>query len=117
MEDVIQLLNSAKELKDWKIKAFGQLPLGEGITYSFYNSYDNGIVAKDNMTITVISYKLEKAVSALNSIKKLFITIGDDKLTNKVLHVEQNGGSTINNIVGGRNMYFVGAIFNVTRRA
>lgn len=117
MEDVIQILLEADALKGWRLKPFGQLQLGEGITYSFYTASDNGIVAKDNLTITVISYSLEKAVSTLNAIRKLLITIGDDRLTNRILHVEQNGGSTINNIVGGHNMYFVGAIFNVTRRA
>ena len=116
MEDVIQILLKSEELKGWNIKPFGQLHVGEGITYEFSTTSNNGIKAKDTLKVTVISYRLEKAVTTLNIVAKLLVTIGDDRLTDNVLHVEQNGGSTINNIIGGRNMYFVEAIFDVTRR-
>lgn len=116
MEEVIRLLKNDSELSKYPIKPFGQLPLGKGITYDFNVTQNNGIKEVYRLSITAIAYSIGESLEMINRVGSLLITVGDDKLTDKILKVNQNGGGSACNVVDGKNMYHFTAIFYITRR-
>ena len=119
MDEIIAILRNDPTLKgltEEHIKPFGQLEVGKGLTYEFSPGSSNGIKATERLTVTSVAYSIDDSMAILNRVKKLLITIGDDKLTDKILKVTQNGGGSMNNIMDGKNMYHFTAIFYITRR-
>lgn len=119
MEEIISILRNDDALivlTNGMIKPFGQLPVGKGLTYEFNGNSSNGIKAQDRFTVTSVSYSIDESLAIIDRVKKLLLTIGDGKLTDKILKVTQNGGGSTNNVVDGKNMYHFTAIFYVTRR-
>ena len=116
MEEIISILKNDDELSRYPIKPFGQLQVGKGITYDFNTVSSNGIKSVDRLSVTSVAYSIGESLEMINRVKKLLLTIGDDKLTDKILKVNQNGGGSACNVVDGKNMYHFTAIFNITRR-
>ena len=116
MEEIISILKNDDELSKYPIKPFGQLQVGDGITYEFNSVSSNGIKEVYRLSVTSVAYNITQSLEMINRVKKLLITIGDDKLTNKILKVNQNGGGSACNVVDGKNMYHFTAIFYITRR-
>lgn len=116
MEEIISILKNDPKLSKYPIKPFGQLKVGKGITYDFNTISSNGIKAIDRLSITSIAYSIGESLEIISRVKQLLLTIGDDKLTDKILKVNQNGGGSACNTVDGKNMYHFTAIFNITRR-
>lgn len=119
MDEVIGILMNDKQLKSL---VSGIYPFGEGstvsecIVYEFYTASDNGIKATDVLMIDAIGFSIGKALAIIERVKDLLLTLGDEKLTNKVLKVEQNGGGSLKNVVGNKTLYYQKATFNITRR-
>ena len=119
MEEIIAILKNDATLltlTGGKIKPFGQLSVGKGLVYEFSGNSSNGIKAADRLTITAVSYSIDESLAIIARIKELLLTIGDGKLTDKILKVTQNGGGSSSNVVDGKNMYHFTAIFYVIRR-
>lgn len=119
MDEVIAILKNDEKLKSL---VSGIYPFGEGstvsecIVYEFYTVSDNGIKATDVLIIDAIGFSIGKSLAIIERVKSLLLTLGDAKLTNKVLKVEQNGGGSLKNVVGNKPMYYQKATFNITRR-
>ena len=119
MDEVIAILMNDKQLKSL---VSGIYPFGEGstvsecIVYEFYTASDNGIKATDVLMIDAIGFSIGKALAIIERVKSILLTLGDEKLTNKVLKVEQNGGGSLKNVVGNKTLYYQKATFNITRR-
>lgn len=111
-------------MNDEQLKSLvsGIYPFGEGsnvsecIVYEFYTVSDNGIKTTDVLMIDAIGFSIGKSLAIIERVKSLLLTLGDAKLTNKVLKVEQNGGGSLKNVVGNKTMYYQKATFNITRR-
>lgn len=119
MEELISILLSNAELQTLtggNMAPFGQLRPQKGLTYSFNSVSDNGVKSTDRLTLTSVGYTIDESLNILNKAKSLLITVGDDKLTDNVLKVKQNGGGNITNVVDGKTMYHFTAILDVTRR-
>lgn len=119
MEEIISILRNDDALivlTNGMIKPFGQLPVSKGLTYEFNGNSSNGIKAQDRFTVTSVSYSIDESLAIIDRVKKLLLTIGDGKLTDKILKVIQGGGGSASNVVSGKNMYHFTAIFYVTRR-
>nr|DAT81699.1 MAG TPA: hypothetical protein [Caudoviricetes sp.] len=116
MEEIISILKNDADLSKYPIKPFGQLKVGDGITYDFNVTQSNGIKEVYRLSITTVAYSIGESLEIINRVKQLLLTIGDDKLTDKILKVNQNGGGSVCNVVDGKNMYHFTAIFNITRR-
>lgn len=119
MDEVIAILMNDEQLKSL---VSGIYPFGEGstvsecIVYEFYTVSDNGIKATDVLMIDAIGFSIGKSLAIIERVKSLLLTLGDAKLTNKVLKVEQNGGGSLKNVIGNKTMYYQKATFNITRR-
>lgn len=119
MDEVIAILKNDEQLKSL---VSGIYPFGEGstvnecIVYEFYTVSDNGIKATDILMIDAIGFSIGKSLAIIERVKSLLLTLGDAKLTNKVLKVEQNGGGSLKNVVGNKTMYHQKSTFNITRR-
>lgn len=121
MQEIIELLLADTELEmllgGKKIYPFGVgSTLEECILYEFYTSTDNGIKAIDVLKVKVVANTLDKALAIQESIKGIILTLGDAPLTLKVLKVEQNGGSSMSNVVNGKTFFHFGINFNIVRR-
>lgn len=119
MEEISAILKNDATLlalTDGNIKPFGQLAVSKGLTYEFSQNSSNGIKAQERFSVTAVSYSIDDSLAIIDRVKKLILTIGDGKLTRKILKVTQNGGGSTNNVVNGKNMYHFTAIFYVTRR-
>ena len=118
MDEVIAILKNDEKLKSL---VSGIYPFGEGstvsecIVYEFYTVSDNGIKATDVLIIDAIGFSIGKSLAIIERVKSLLLTLGDAKLTNKVLKV-QNGGGSLKNVVGNKTMYYQKSTFNITRR-
>lgn len=119
MDEIIKILIQDKVLKQLGIKIYHESEkpsIQECIIYDFYNVQDNGIKAVDALNVTCIAFDLDKSLAMMKQVKKLLITIGDNKLTNKIIKVAQNGGGYISNKMPNQTTHHQKATFNITRR-
>ena len=119
MEELLQILmqdETLLNLTNNKIKAFGDLGIEKGLTYSFSPISNNGVKATYRFTFTAVSFSITDSQNIIKRINKLLLTIGDNRLTHKILKVIQSGGGNLTNIVDGRKMYHFQSIYIITRR-
>lgn len=121
MEEIITLLLADTDLETLlggkKIYPFGLgSTVEECVLYEFYTVSDNGKRAIDALTVKVIAYNLDKALTLQERVKGLILTLGNTPLTLNILKVEQNGGSSMSNLINGKPMFHFGMNFNIVRR-
>lgn len=121
MEEIIALLLADTDLEALlggkKIYPFGLgSTLEECVLYEFYTMSDNGKKVVEAFNVKVVAYNLDKALALQECIKGIILTLGDAHLTLKVLKVEQNGGSSMSNVVNGKPIFHFGMNFNIVRR-
>lgn len=119
MEELIIMIKSdliLKSLVGNNIRPFGYDGILEGVTYTFSPVSEDRVKAVDRLDITAIAFTQGKSLQILDRIKALILTLGDDKLTNKIKKVSLNGGGSLSNVVGDKTMYHNKAYFYVTRR-
>lgn len=70
------------------------------VVYNYYDSVDNGIYKESRLELHIIVKGVDEAAiirseEMYKTINKVLITVADNKLTENILEVEQNGGGLL----------------------
>ena len=117
LNDILQILKSDSELRgilkptaaDSKIYMYkGKSETCISYKYSMISS--DGIKAQNKLEINFISSDYTKSEQMLNRVKKLLLTVGDERLNENILNVGLNGGGTLYDEITGQHIikaYFI----------
>lgn len=81
------------------------------IYYTWMPQTSDKIKAQARLDLTAITHNIGDSIAAIDAVKKVILTLGDEPLSVDILHVEQNGGGNMHNI--DTNTWHVKAIFTI----
>lgn len=92
-----EILNILKPL-GYKIYPFSTDKIEDCIIYNLMPISSNKVIEQNRLEITVICLDIGIGLQMIENIKKVLITLGDDRLNNNILSIELNGGGSLENV-------------------
>ena len=112
-EAIYSLLKNDKRLKETTITQYATTQINNSIVFTVIPQSSDKIKESYRVEVTCIDTDYGHAMELLETVKDILLTFGDDQLTDKILSVVQNGGSSLKN--ESTKTYHLAAYFDIKK--
>ena len=112
-KEIYTLLTTDGRLKDVSITQYATRTIHRSIIFNVIPQSSDKIKESYRVEVTCIDTDYGHAMELLETVKDILLTFGDNQLTDKILSVVQNGGSSLKN--ESTKTYHLAAYFDIKK--